>query len=76
MVILIRDCLRFRSARLFGRLVLGLELLGCEGPVLVLSTYIHHTTGEGLEDLNKAIRWAKSRSPRVIVGMDGNGHSS
>ena len=56
--------------------MLGLELLGCEGPVLVLSAYIHHTTGEGLEDLNKAIRWAKSRSPRVIVGMDGNGHSS
>ena len=75
-VILIRDCLRFRSARPFGRRVLGLELLGCEGPVLVLSAYIRHTTGEGLEDLNRAIRWAKSRSPRVIVGMDGNGHSS
>ena len=75
-LILIRDCLRFRSARPFGRRVVGLELLGPEGPMMALSAYIRHTTGEGLDDLDRAIRWAKSRSPRVIVGMDGNGHSS
>ena len=53
----------------------GLELLGCEELVLTLSTYICHTTGEGLEDLDKAIRWAKGQSSGVIVGMDGNGRS-
>ena len=74
-LILIRDCLRFRTAHPFGRRVVGLELLGHEGPVLALSTYIQHSTGNGLEDLDRAIRWAKSRSLRVIVGMDGNGHS-
>ena len=74
-LILIRDCLRFRAARPFGRRVVGIELLGREGPVLALSAYIRHTTGDGLEALDRAIRWAKSRSPRVIVGMDGNGHS-
>ena len=74
-VILLRDCLRFRSARPFGRRVVGIELFSCEGPVMALSTYIRHTTGEGLADLNRAIRWAKGRSPRVIVGLDGNGHS-
>ena len=74
-VILLRDNLRFRSARPFGRRVMGIELLSKEGPVMALSAYIRHTTGDGLDDLASAIRWAKSRSPRVIVGMDGNGHS-
>ena len=74
-VILLRDNIRFRSARPFGRRVMGIELLSKEGPVMALSAYIRHLTGDGLEDLASAIRWAKSRSPRVIVGMDGNGHS-
>ena len=74
-VILIRDCMRFRSARPFGRRVVGVELVGSEGPVMALSAYIRHSTGEGLSDLDNALRWAKGRSPRVIVGMDGNGHS-
>ena len=67
-LILIRDCLRFRTARPFGRRVVGLELLGSEGPVLVLSAYIRHTTGDGLDDLDRAIRWAKSRSPTGDCG--------
>ena len=74
-VILLRDRLRFRAARPFGRRVLGVELLGREGPVMALSAYIRHSTGDGLADLDRAIRWAKGRSPRVLVGMDGNGHS-
>ena len=74
-VILIQDCLRFRSARPFGRRVVGIEVLGCDGPIMALSAYIRHTTGEGLDDLDRAIRWAKGRSPRVLVGLDGNGHS-
>ena len=74
-VILIQDCLHFRSARPFGRRVVGIEVLGCDGPIMALSAYIRHTTGEALDDLDRAIRWAKGRSPRVLVGLDGNGHS-
>ena len=74
-VILVRDCIRFRSARPFGCRVVGVELVGCEGPMLALSAYLRPSTGEGLLDLDRALRWAKRRSPRVIVGMDGNGHS-
>ena len=40
-----------------------------------LSAYIHHTIGEGLQNLDRAIHWVKGRSPRVIVGMDDNGHN-
>ena len=74
-LILVRDCIRFQTARPFGCRVVGIELLVREGPVLALSAYIQHTTGDSLEALDRAIRWAKSRSPWVIVGMDGNGHS-
>ena len=42
---------------------------------MALSAYIRHSTGEGLDDLDRAIRWAKGTSPRVLVGMNGNGHS-
>ena len=55
--------------------MLGIEVLGCDGPIMALSAYIRHTTGDGLEDLDRASRWAKGRSPRVLVGLDGNGHS-
>ena len=55
-VIFIQDCLRFRSARLFGQRVVGIEVLGYDGPIMALSAYIRHTTGEGLEDLDRAIR--------------------
>ena len=54
---------------------MGLELLGFDGPIVALSAYIRHTTREGLEDLDRAIRWVKGQSPRVLVGLDGNGHS-
>ena len=74
-VILIRDCIHFRSARPFGRRVVGVELVSNEGPVVALSAYIRHSTGEGLSDLDNALCWAKGQSPRVIVGMDENRHS-
>ena len=53
--ILIREGLRFQAARPFGRRVVGVELKGNEGPVMILSAYLRHTTGEGLSDLAKAI---------------------
>ena len=74
-VILLRDRLRFRAVRPFGRRVLGVELLGREGLVMALSAYIRHSTAEGLDDLNRTIPCAKGRSPRVLVSMDGNGHN-
>ena len=43
-VILIQDCLRFRSARPFGRRVVGIEVLGCDGPIMALFAYIRQGT--------------------------------
>ena len=72
-VILIQDCVHFLSAWPFGQRVVGIELLGCDGPIMGLSAYIRQTIGEGLEDLARVIRWVKGQSPCVLVGLDGNG---
>ena len=50
-VILIREGLRFQAARPFGRRVVGVELKGNEGPVMILSAYIRHTTGRAYRTL-------------------------
>ena len=74
--ILIRDSIRFRPLRQFGPRVVVAAVEGEDGPIAFISAYIRHSTGEGLEDLSAAIRHARARCPRVIVGMDGNGHSA
>ena len=73
--ILIRDSLRFRGLRPFGPRVVAIEISGTDGPIIMLSAYIRYGTGAGLDDLEMAVRWAKGRCPRVVVGMDGNGYS-
>ncbi|CAD7699049.1 unnamed protein product, partial [Ostreobium quekettii] len=73
--ILIRDSLRFRSVRPFGPRIAAAELMGPSGSTVVISAYIRHTSGEGLDDLRRAVAWAKGRSPRLVIGMDANGHS-
>ena len=73
--ILVRDSIRFKSVRPFGHRVAAIELGGPLGSMVVLSAYIRHTSGEGLEDLRRAVSWAQGRSPRVVIGMDANGHS-
>ena len=50
-VILIRDSIRFRSVRPFGPRIAAAELVGPLGSTVVISAYIRHTTGEGLDDL-------------------------
>ena len=62
-VVLVRDNVRVRSARPFGRRVVGVEIVGSDGPLVVMSAYLRHSTGEGLDDLDRTIRWAKGRSP-------------
>ena len=74
--ILLRDSLRFRGLRPFGPRVVLVEIASEVGPIIVLSAYIRHSSGEGLTELEEALRWAKGRCPRVILGCDGNGHSS
>ena len=71
----IRDTVRFRQLRPFGTRVVLVEIDTADGPLILISAYIRHTSGEGLADLTAACRWAKGRCPRVLLGLDGNGHS-
>ena len=73
--IVVRDSLRFKGLRPFGPRVVAIEIAGTDGPIIMLSAYIRYGTGAGLDDLEAAVRWAKGRCPRVVLGMDGNGHS-
>ena len=71
----LHESVRFKTLRPFGHRVVLVEVANFAGPILIVSAYIRHTTGEGLAELEAACRWAKGRCPQVLVGMDGNGHS-
>ena len=75
MAIPFRASLCCRGLRPFGPRVVLLELAGTDGPIILISAYIWYSSGEGLGDLEAALRWAKGRCPRVLLGLDGNGHS-
>ena len=73
--ILVKNFLQFKRLRPFGPRVVAIEVVGTDGPIIIISAYIRHSSGEGLDDLETAIRWAKGRCPRVLMGLDANGHS-
>ena len=64
-----------RGLRPFGPHVVLAELAGIDGPIIVISAYIQYSLGEGLADLEAALCWAKGRCPRVLLGLNGIGHS-
>ena len=67
--------LHCRGLRPFGPRVVQVELAGTDSPIILISAYIRYSFSEGLGDLEAALRWAKDRCPRVLLGLDGNGHS-
>lgn len=60
-----RGSLRVMWAVVYSR---GLKLL-------LMSTYVHHTSGEGADELSRALAQASKVSNLVFLGMDSNGHS-
>ena len=43
--------------------------------LIVISAYIRHTTGDGADQLSRALAGASEMSSFVFVGLDSNGHS-
>lgn len=74
-VALVRDYLCVWFAWPFSQQVVGVEIMGSDSPLVAMLAYLCHSIGEGLSNLDCAIRWAKGRSPQVLVGMGGNGHN-
>lgn len=74
--IAIQRSIQARVLRPFGPRVLAVEVVDNEGPIIAISAYVRYSTGEGIDDLDAAVKWAKNKCPRIVIGMDGNGHSS
>ena len=47
-----------------------------QGKVALLSAYIRHLRGEGLEDLSQLVDRTRLLTPFVVIGADVNGHSA
>ena len=47
-----------------------------QGTVALLSAYIRHIRGEGLEDLSQLVDRTRLLTPFVVIGADVNGHSA
>ena len=43
--------------------------------LIVISAYIRHTTGDGADQLSRALTRASELSSFIFVGLDSNGHS-
>ena len=43
--------------------------------LIVISAYIRHTTGDGVDQLPRALTRASDLSSFIFVGLDSNGHS-
>lgn len=58
-----------------GDCVCGVKVRFRGLPLTILSAYIRYETGDGADQLSKALAAAQSLSPFVYVGMDANGKS-
>ena len=56
--------------------VLAISLRTTIGELVLISTYLQHTSGAGLEALEAAILLAKRRTSLILIGGDLNGHSA
>ena len=74
-MIMVKTTLGFRPCGFEGARVCGATVIFRGDPLVLVSAYIRHTTGEGADALATAVRRAHELSPFIYVGMDGNGHS-
>ena len=73
--ILVRSTLRARSIPFSHPRVCGVFVSTARHPLALLSAYIHHTDGGGLDALASLVTLARRSTPLLLVGMDANGHS-
>ena len=74
-LLMIRANIKFTQCHFEGSRVCGVKLDYRGIPLLIISAYIRHTTGDGVEELSRALAQAPDIAPLVFVGMDANGHS-
>ena len=73
--ILIRSTLRARAIPFSHPRVCGVFVSTARHPLALLSAYIHHTDGGGLDALASLVTLVRRSTPLLLVGADANGHS-
>ena len=74
--ILARTSLRSQPCPGTFRRACGILVETRQGTVALLSAYIRHLRGEGLEDLSTLVDRTRPLTPFVAIGADVNGHSA
>ena len=74
-VIMYRTTLGCTSCDFLGSQVCSIQMPSRGSSLVIISAYILHTSGEGVNQLSNAIAKASAMSPFVFVGMNSNGHS-
>ena len=74
-LIMIRDTLPYTQCQFPGARVCGVRVTYRGTPLVIISAYIRHTTGDGTDQLSRALALASAMSPLVYTGLDANGHS-
>ena len=74
-LIMYRTTLGCTSCDFLGSWVCSIQMPFRGSSLVLISAYIRHTSGKGVNQLSNAIAQASPMSPFVFVGMESNGHS-
>ena len=74
--VLVRTSLRSQPCPGNFRRACGILVETRQGKVALISAYIRHLRGEGLEDLSTLVDRTRTLTPFVAIGADVNGHSA
>ena len=73
--LIINSKLKFRALERVGRRVCGAQIWFSSFSFLVLSSYLRHTTGEGLAELSDFLRFSRQICTGIFLCSDSNAHS-
>ena len=73
--LIINSKLKFKALERIGRRVCGVEICFPSFSFAVLSSYLRHTTGEGLAELSDFLRFSRRNCTDVFLCSDSNAHS-
>ena len=74
-LIVAKNTLRVSQCHIRGDRVCAIVVSSKGESIVFLSAYIRFVTGEGLDQLSRALEATQELSPMRFIGFDGNGHS-
>ena len=74
--IMVRSSFKFLHLPSSHRRLCGVLLSTRRGKIAIISAYIHHLDGSGLNELHSLMTSARQHTSLILIGMDSNGHSN